>query len=163
MRLLHMDTIQIVAMELKNEDFLISTVSQKSVISHAWSEVLKFLATRQNHPKMFLNDEELGVYLYIIKRYGDLVGCNLNESLLLKYDDVWYGYTVYNDLNDAKYRLNKHFDNQYLFSDAVSLYLKGLNIFPYMFGSEWRKYVPIEGLKEIQRVVTKTLDKRGKK
>jgi len=155
MRLLHPDTIQIVAKDLPDSAFKNSTVSRKQVISHAWSECLKWLATKQQHPKMFLTEQQLGWYLSIVKENGNIVECNLNEQLLIKYDSVWIGYVD----PDVTYLKRLHFDDSYLFSDAVSLYLKGLNIFPNIFGEEWRKYVPIENLKEIKRIVDKTLDK----
>ena len=159
MRLLHPNTLFTVAKEMKDEEFNKATVSRKQVVSHAWSEVLKYLATRQTHPKMFLDDTTLGIYMRLVHHYGTSIGCNLNESHLTKYDEVWISYLEYDDVDLAYDDLMFEFDNDYAFSDAASLYLKGLNIFPYMYYGEWRKYVPIESLKEIHRVVTKTLDK----
>lgn len=49
----------------------------------------------------------------------------------------------------------KFFDDSYLFSDACSLYFKGINIFPDIFGDQWRKYVPVENYKEILRQINK--------
>jgi len=153
MRLLHPETLRIIAEE--NVDFSNATSSRKQVISHAWSEVLKFKATEQTHPKMFIhNDYNLGVYMSVVKIYGDIAGCNFNEELLKKYSNLYIGYTSFNDRG-----LLEYFDVNYLFSDAVSLYFKGINILPFIFGDKWRKYVPVESLTEIHRQVTKTLGK----
>jgi len=167
MRLLDPRTIRVVSREMKDEDFDTSTVSRKQVVSHAWSEIMKYLATKQTHPKMFLGDVELGVYARVVYTYGISIGCNLNETLLIKYDDVWFGYVMFSDLPSCEKFLALHFEEyeggaDYLISDIVSLYLKGLNLYPYVYKENWRKYVPIESLKEIQRVVTKTIDKNKK-
>jgi hypothetical protein len=159
MRLLHPDTIRTVAMVCKDEDFKNATVSRRSVISHAWSEVLKYMATKQNHPKMFLrSDYEIGPYMGYVKKYGDKIGCNLNAEHLAKYDDVYYGFVNITESNEL--HLKSRFDNEYLFSDCTSLYFKGLNIFPYVYGNDWRRLVPIESIDEIYRVVGKTIEKR---
>lgn len=162
MRLLHPRTLEIISQEMTSVEFLNATVSRKQVVSHAWSECLKYLATRQKHPKMFLDDFTLGCYMYAVRYHGMMIGCNLNGKLIEKYPVVLNGYN--HVLKDGYYieDLLMDFDDNYLFSDAVSLYLKGVNIFPYIFGDEWRKYVPIENLKEIHRVVGKTLDKKKK-
>jgi hypothetical protein len=165
MRLLHPETIRIVATVCKDEDFSSATVSRKSVIAHAWSETLKYLATKQQHPKMWLTDSQLGAYLRVVKTYGDMVGCKLNQELLPKYEYVSYGYYNYAPkLKDASDIINANaksfkFDSTYLFSDCVSLYFKGLNIFPYIYGDDWRRVVPVESLKEIHRQVSKTIEK----
>ena len=153
MRLLHQTTIEIVANQCKDEDFTKATVSRKQVISHCWCEILKFKATNQPHPKMFIDDDEiLGNYLSYVKHQADKIGCNLNVENLMKYDLLYIGFC-----NGFHPIVNDYFGREYLFSDAVSLYLKGLNIFPYVYGEEWRKYVPIENLKEVKRIVDKTL------
>jgi hypothetical protein len=145
---------------MSDDDFNKATVSRRSVLSHAWSEVLKYMATKQKHPKMFITNEyELGTYLKYLKYYGELVGCNMNVEHLTKYDDLYIGF-CYLDLRKDTYYTHHLFDNDYLFSDAVSLYLKGVNIMKYIYGSEWRKLVPIESLDEIYRVVGKTIEKR---
>jgi hypothetical protein len=163
MRLMHTETINIVAKLMKDEEFTNSTVSRKQFLSHCWSEVLKYLATRQEHPKMWLSDFELGLYMKQIMLFNQFVECNLNEQHLIKYDEVWYGYLRPYTEDNIKKVLSDSFDSNYLFSDAVSLYFKGLNIFPYIFGDDWRKYVPIENLSEIHRVVGKAMDKKSKR
>ena len=151
MRLLHPRTLQIIATETTGLDFLDATVSKKQVLSHSWSEVLKFLATRQNHPKMFIDDESLGCYMkYIYTLNAEYVHCNLDSSHIDKYPIVKMGF-------DNPFSIDEHFDDSYLFSDAVSLYFKGVNIFPYIFGDQWRKYCPVISLKEINRQIKKTI------
>ena len=78
MRLLHPQTLVTIA--TSNElDFTKSTASRKQAISHAWSEILKYLATRQTHPKMFLDDIKLGNYAKLVYLYGIQIGCNFNS------------------------------------------------------------------------------------
>lgn len=150
MRLLHPRTLEIIA-KADNKIFKNATVSKKQIISHAWSEVLKYLAQDKSHPKMFFNNEdEYHIYLHYIYALNKIknVGCNLDfEKINTKYIGVY----------DNTHIINKFFNNEYLFSDAVSLYFKGVNIFPKIYGDEWRRYVPIENLEEIFRVVGKTL------
>jgi len=125
----------------------------------AWSEVFKWKASGKSHPKCFIKyDFDLGVYLRIVYDLAISKGCNLDKgkikSLSIKVQDG------FNDGNDYdKEVLLKLFDDNYLFSDAVSLYFKGINIFPDIFGDKWRKYVPVESHKEIARQVNKTLSK----
>jgi len=159
MRLLHPTTIHTIANDMTDDDFKKSTVSRRSVLSHAWSEVLKYMATKQTHPKMFLKSEyDLGTYMAYLKSYGDKIGCNMNVENLMKYDDLYYGFC--NIYTESEMRLKYYFNTDYQFSDCVSLYLKGANLFEYIYGSEWRKLVPIESLDEIYRVVGKTIEKR---
>lgn len=164
MRLLHPETLRIVATQCTDEDFKRATVTRKTVTSHAWSEVLKFLATRQIHPKMWLSDDELGIYMQIAKYHGDVIGCVLDEKLLNKYSKVIDMYLSSNYeralLTIQEYEEDFKFDDNYLFSDCMSLYFKGLNIFKYVYGDDWRRIVPVESLDEIQRQVTKTIEKR---
>lgn len=150
MRLLHPRTIQILA---SHPEF------PKTHLAHAWSEVFKYLASGQKHPKMFIDREYyIGLYLMVIYRSAkDL--CNLNVDLINNLPkNVIEGFkSPY-----ATRNLNKllgYFNDNYLFSDACSLYFKGTNIFPDIFGDDWRKYVPVESLKEIKRQVDKTLSK----
>ena len=160
MRLLSPLTLEIVS-NMNDAEFKNATISRKTVISHAWSECLKFLATKQIHPKMYLDGEELGQYMAVVKYYGDVVGCNLNAGHLMKYDEVYYGF-AYASSDIERYILQvskQHFDDIYLFSDAISLYFKGLNIMPHIYGDDWRRYVPIENLKEIHRVVGRAIGK----
>lgn len=155
MRLLNPETLRIVATVCKDSDFENTTVSRKSIIAHCWSEQLKFLASGKSHPKCFIvYQQDLGRYLRIVKHYGDIAGCNLNVENLIKYDRVYIGFCDDNENDIADY-----FDRDYLFSDCVSLYLKGVNIFPYVFGEDANKYIPIINLKEVHRIVTKTLSK----
>ena len=79
MRLLHPETLRTVSMVCKDEDFDKATSSRKQIISHAWSEMLKFKATNQIHLKMFIHDEyEQGLYMKMVYTFGKVVGCNLD-------------------------------------------------------------------------------------
>lgn len=171
MRLLHPETIRIIATE--DIDFSGATVSRRQVLSHAWSEVLKYMATKQEHPKMFIKDEfDLGVYLKYVYIYATRVGCKFKPEVVDKYPTLKEGFcdTETSDLEldscieylEDHYICKGRFDDNYLFSDCISLYLKGVNIMPFTYGDDWRRLVPIESLKEIYRVVGKTLDKRSK-
>lgn len=134
-------------------------MSRKSIIAHCWNEQLKFLASEKSHPKCFITDHyHLGIYLYLVKYYGDAIGCNLNIENITKYDMVYIGFSE-SDFDYCMYKLDGYFDRDYLFSDCVSLYLKGVNIFQYVFGESTNKYIPIINLKEVKRIVDKTLMK----
>jgi hypothetical protein len=149
MRLLHPTTITILA---SHPEF------PKTHLAHAWSEVFKFLAQDKSHPKMFLpSHEHYGNYLSFIYQETRDKGYNLDKEKINKLSsEVKKGWEWYQeDLNIFE----SHFDDDYLFSDACSLYYKGINIFPDIYDDNWRKYVPVESLKEIQRQVTKTLSK----
>lgn len=156
MRLLHPRTIEILA---SHPEF------PKNHLSHAWSEVFKYLASGQKHPKMFIqNKYHLGSYLKFIYAKGIEAGCSLDYSKIDKLDrEVVSGFysptTEFCGKRTEEFESGKYFDSNYLFSDACSLYFKGTNIFPDIFGDEWRKYVPVESLKEIKRQVDKTLSK----
>lgn len=162
MRILHPRTIKIIA-NMEDSEFENATVTKKAILSHAWSEIFKYLATRRNHPKCFIRNEyDLGMYLGYLRSVGETVGCNMNVENMFKYDDVYQGFAVYNNMYDYELylvRSKEYFDDNYLFSDAVSLYFKGVNIFVHIFGASWRKYVPVESLVEIQRQVSKTINK----
>lgn len=147
MRLLHPTTLAIAS---RREDI------PKTVISHAWSEVFKMYGSGQKHPKMFLGSDYLyGVYLRVVYEKGINSGCNLDVNKVAKLPD-----SVINGFEAISMgELLQFFNNDYLFSDACSLYFKGINIFPDIFGDDWRKYVPVESHKEIHRQVTKTLTK----
>lgn len=157
MRLLSPETLKIITTVCKDSDFQNATVSRKQVLSHAYVEVLKFKATNLKHPKMWIKDDrDLGVYLRLVYDYGCSIGCNFNVENLIKYDELYIGFSYGQDCLD---KLVGHFDRDYLFSDAMSLYLKGVNIFPYIFGEDANKYIPIINLKEVKRIVDKTLSK----
>jgi hypothetical protein len=142
---------------MEDSEFVNATSSKKAVLSHAWSEVIKYVATKRNHDKMFIDDEiDLGQYLGYLKSFGDMVGCNMNVEVLLKYDKLYIGFTYFDD-RTCNYLTKLYFDDNYLFSDACSLYFKGVNIFPHIFGEQWKKYVPILNLSEIKRQVSKTI------
>ena len=131
MRLLSPETLRIVSTLCKDSDFDNATVSRKQIVSHAFTEQLKFLASGKSHPKCFItNHEHLGKYLHLVKHYGDIVGCNLNIENLMKYDLVYIGFCDVYSVDDALCYVDEYFDRDYLFSDAVSLYFKGVNIFP---------------------------------
>ena len=89
----------------------------------------------------------------------------LNGAIQAGYHDYMNSEQAHNFLHLDTELVFEHsaFDDDYLFSDAVSLYLKGVNIFPKIFGDKWEKYCPIISLNEIKRVVTKTIDKRSTK
>ena len=153
-RLLHPLTITTIT--YGNLDFSKSTVTQKTTISHAYCEVLKFLATRQIHPKMFLDsDYDYGQYLKFVSMHAEVIGCKFNYDNITKYPEVWRGFK--DVLNRDK--LFSYFNEMYLFSDCVSLQYKGLDIGSKLF-ADWRKLIPIESVKEINRVTSKTLDKK---
>ncbi len=149
MRLLHPKTLTIIA-QADDSLFKNATVSKKQIISHAWSEVLKYLAQDKKHPKMFLKSEApyykyLHLILSINKKYN--IGCNLDNSKInYQHIGIWDDHII-----------SDRFDDTYLFSDAISLYFKGVNILPKIYGDNWRKYVPIENLEEVFRIVGKTL------
>ena len=144
MRLLHPTTLKIAS---ERNDI------PKTVISHAWSEVFKFVASNKFHPKMFLPSNLLGRYLAVVYHYGTIKGCNLNINKVLNIPLLKYGFNT--EIEDNLNHLDPFFDKDYLFSDACSLYFKGINIFPDIYKNEWRKYVPIESYKEILRQINK--------
>ena len=158
MRLLHPKTLEIIS---KRDDI------SKAHIARVWSEIFKWKASGQKHPKMFINnDYDLGMYMSLVYKAGVSRGCLLDPYKVLK------GKTSVRDglcLNIQKgfcagvsfFARAKYFNDNHLFSDACSLYYKGINIFPDIFGDEWRKYVPVESHKEILRQVTKTLNKQS--
>lgn len=162
MRLLHPQTLFTIATS-QELDFNKSTVSRKQAISHAWSEVLKYLATQQSHPKMFLDTYRLGVYTKLVYLYGVQIGCNFNSEYLEKYENL---YIVFNDTTNIKVAnsiLTDDFDDLYLMSDCVSFHMKGLNLGEIIFGRDrWNRIVPINGLAEIVRVTQKAIDKNKK-
>jgi hypothetical protein len=146
MRLLHPRTLEII---VSRDDI------PKAHISRVWSELFKWLASGQSHPKMFIDDRvHLGGYMRYVYDCGCAKGCNLDNLKMHK-----FGKKAVDAFMLSISAFNKYFDDNYLFSDAVSLYFKGVNIFPDIFGDEWRRYVPIQNLKEILRVVQNTLEK----
>jgi hypothetical protein len=151
MRLLHPRTLEIAS---SRPDI------PKTVISHVWSEIFKWKASGQKHPKCFIdNDYHLGQYMSYIMELSIVKDCNLDGTKITSLgEEVSNGYRgVYDDEYPDSF--HDYFNNNYLFSDACSLYYKGINIFPDIFGDEWRKYVPVESHKEIHRQLTKTLNK----
>lgn len=172
MRLLHPKTLDIVG-HMKDEEFQSSTLSKKLIYSHSWSECFKFVKSGKEHPKMFINYANIVTYLLELHNKNDIysVGCNMNYNLIYTLNDyldgeyindlIWY----YNEGSpeDEVSCLEDKFDRDYLISDANSLYYKGVNIFPHIYGENWHKYCPVISLKEIKRQVDKTLDKRSKK
>lgn len=159
MRLLHPQTLFTLATS-QELDFTKSTVSRKQAISHAWSEILKYLATRQPHPKMFLDCRKLGIYAKLVYLYGVEIGCNFNKEHLEKYEEVCKSFSLHMNISTINVNLEGDFDELYLMSDCVSFHFKGLNLGEIVFGIEkWRKIVPIEGLNEIVRVTQKSIDK----
>ena len=153
MRLLHPTTLDIAA---RRKDI------PKTVISHCWSECFKWLATKQTHPKMFINHLfTFGQYMRLVYNRGIEKGCKFDRSKIDKFgEEVYHGF---NFLENPSFKNDPLFDSDYLFSDAVSLYLKDINIFPDIFGDKWRKYVPMENLEYAYAVIKKTLEKRKKR
>lgn len=158
MRLLHPRTLEIAA---NRYDI------PKTVISHVWSEIFKWKANGKPHPKMFIeSDFDLGVYMFWVYSCSITKNCNLDSSKIKKLSAAiqsgWEASRlckfVYITRNANEF-INLKKNKDYLFSDACSLYYKGINIFPDIFGDEWRKYVPVESHKEILRQVTKTINK----
>jgi hypothetical protein len=155
MRILHPTTLKIAS---ERNDI------PKTVISHVWSEIFKWKSSGQKHPKMFIEDEEfLGCYLAFVYRVSIIKGCNFdNYKISHLGEEINRVFKKCSEELGYKRLLQciyptKEFDNNYLFSDACSLYYKGINIFPDIFGDQWRKYVPVESLKEIKRQVDRTL------
>ena len=147
MRLLHPRTLEIAA---ERDDI------PKTVISHVWAEIYKWHASGQKHPKVFITDiYDIGCYMRHVYKCGIKKRCNLDKNKIKNLGDrASRGFT-----NKSKF-YEVYFDDNYLFSDATSLYLKGINIFPDIFGDQWKKYAPIISLKEIQRVVGKTIERK---
>lgn len=163
MRLLHYKTIEIIT---NNElDYSKSTVTSKTILSHAWSEVFKHVKTRQKHPKMFFsNDHEYGSYLAYVYQNSLKTGNKFKLEVLEKYKvshpNFYKGFIDYNiEGIGINANLLQYFDDLYLFSDCNSLYYKGLNVFPEVYGDKWRKYIPVESRAEILRQLNKTIDK----
>lgn len=157
MRLYHYRTLQILA---SREDI------PKRYSCSVWSEIFKWKASGQKHPKMFIDDEIiLGRYLFIVYILALVKGCKLDKDKVKNlsrdikcgfvYQKDKYEYGVYDD-ND---RFDEYFDDNYLFSDACSLYFKGINIFPDLFPDNPEKYIPVISHKEIIRQCNKTLNK----
>lgn len=208
MRLYHPKTLKIFA--YRND-------IPKRYSTSCWSEIFKWKASKQDHPKMFIyNDYYLGGYLRVVFEYAKIKKCNfaefnrckekvsklgediLNGFLLQKtkstnifgtkstnifgYDPFAIGIDSiviseqsslnnipYADCNNFQYLIScikrggnlkifeNFFNDDYLLSDACSLYYKGINIFPDIYGDQWRKYIPVENHKEILRQVLKTI------
>jgi hypothetical protein len=153
MRLLHPRTLEICAMR---DDI------PKTVLSHAWSEVFKYIASGKKHPKMFLNSKTLlFYYLGFVYKFGTDKGCNFDKNKVPKSykSDFNRGRRDVCDYSCCRFlnglEIDFAFDDDYLFSDACSLYYKGINIFPDIFGDDWRKYVPVESRVEIIRQLLK--------
>lgn len=150
MRLLHPETLKI----LSRRDNI-----PKTHLAHCWAELFKWKASGQKHPKMFLtNDVQVGSYMRLVYDYGILRGCDLDRNKAIKIN-LTIGVAFIRPRHESYLDL---FDDNYLFSDAVSLYLKGVNIFPDIFGDKWRKYVPIESHKEMLRVLGKYVNPKPK-
>jgi len=168
MRLLHPETIRVVG-DAGDSVFENATVSKKQIISHAWSEVFKYLGSGKSHPKMFIsNKTHIGYYLYGLFAIGTKFGCRLDKEKIRKLDGEIeraffnkydYYLNVLKGHGEFDFRLDDYFDRVYLFSDLISLYYKGVNLLPKVYGDNWRKYIPVESHKEIIRQCNKTLQK----
>lgn len=152
MRLLHPTTIKILSSHPE---------LPKTHLAHAWAEVFKWKASGQKHPKMFIDcEEDLGNYLAYIYEMVDGKGYNLDSNKINKLsNNIKRGWDLY-FLWNKKRMFKPYFDSNYLFSDACSLYFKGVNIFKDIFGDQWTKYCPVINLKEINRQISKTLNKK---
>jgi len=131
MRLLHPKTIEILA---NHPEF------PKTHLSHVWSEVFKYLTSGKKHPKMFIdNPEDIGRYMKYLYTFASKVACKFDTKKIFKLDkEIVDAFTTVDTFYDwHKESFNNYFDDNYLFSDAVSLYFKGTNIFPDIFGDEW--------------------------
>ena len=75
--------------------------------------------------------------------------------------DRWIEHlTNYGSLPTLEAAVGNQFGDLYVFSDLTSLYFKGVNLFPAIFGDQWRKYVPVESREEIRRQLDKTINKK---
>jgi hypothetical protein len=146
MRLLHPKTIKTAS---EKDDM------PKTILSHCWAECFKAIKSGQKHPKMFIYDRyHFGTYMRLVYEAGITKGCNLDKDKVQS-----LGFDIQRGFDDGKVRLlDQYFDDIYLFSDCVSLYMKGVNIIKYIF-VDWRKYIPIESHKEMHRVISKYLSK----
>jgi hypothetical protein len=126
-----------------------------------WSEVFKWKASGQKHPKCIIdNNYALGLYLRLVYKLATNKQCSLDrDKIKFLSQETQDGFNTITSADALKNILSEYFDSNYLFSDACSLYFKGINIFPDIFGDEWRKYCPVISLKEIKRQVDKTLSK----
>lgn len=149
MRLYHPKTLQILA---SRPDIPLRYSTS------VWSEIFKWKSSNKSHPKVFIyNDTDVGVYLRYCYDLATNKGAKLDKTKILKLNQLINdGFNNYS-LSDLHRMTIQYFDKDYLFSDAVSLYLKGINIFPDIFGVSWKKYCPIISHKEIVRVVNKHL------
>jgi len=114
---------------------------------------------------MFLNvDFELGIYMRFVYNEAIKKGCSLDRLKVKSLGNIiLHGFERGNcdemgEGGQYMFLTCSDFDNNYLFSDACSLYYKGINIFPDIFGDKWRKYVPVESHKEIVRQCNKFLN-----
>jgi hypothetical protein len=118
-----------------------------------WSEIFKWKASGKPHPKCFIEDDyNLGCYIRLVYNLAIKKGCKLDINKIKK-----LSYKINRGFSQTMYEIyyQEYFDDNYLFSDACSLYFKGINIFPDIFGDEWRKYIPVESYKEILRQINK--------
>lgn len=155
MRLLHPKTLAILA---SHPEF------PKTHIAHCWSEIFKWKANGKPHPKMFIDDDyALGSYLRFVYENGIEIGCNLDSNKINNLNEEikegFNGPRIIFIGKELKADFEKYFDSNYLFSDACSLYYKGINIFEDLFTGESQKYIPVISHKEIIRQCTKTCSK----
>lgn len=153
MRLLHPRTIQILA---EHADEL---PRARQSLAHCWAEIFKWKSSGKKHPKQFIDDDRyLGSYLgYLYEESRNV--CKLDAGKIPNLGVVIAKEFILKRWDFKLYFTTDPFCDPYLFSDACSLYFKGCNVFPYIFGYEWKKFVPVESLEEILRQVTKTLKK----
>jgi hypothetical protein len=135
-------------------------------ISHCWSEVFKWLGSRQNHPKVFIIKEyDLGVYLAYIYNMNALKNrCLLDKNKINNLSTkLQLGFKNYYGINGGYVPglFSVYFNDNHLFSDVCSLYYKGINIFPEIFGDDWKQYCPVISHKEIIRQCEKAVGREG--
>lgn len=149
MRIYHPKTLQILA---SRKDI------PKRYSCSVWSECFKWKASGKPHPKQFIDDDEaLGSYLALVFKLATLKGCDLDDNKIRKLgSSVLCGWNA--DFAYGREEYWRYFDDNYLFSDACSLYFKGINIFEDLFPESPAKYIPVISHKEIIRQCNKTLN-----
>lgn len=156
MRLLHPKTILIVS---SSDHF------PKTILSHAWAEVFKWIASGKDHPKMFFERDHhqlIAYYLNFVFRRANQRGCSFHEEVIYKHQNLIPHWQHANKMtiDELQIYLTRYFHPDYVFSDACSLYYKGVNIFQNLYGQDWRRLVPVESHEEIIRQCNKTIINR---
>ena len=149
MRLLHPKTLEICS----TKDSI-----PKYRITRLWCDVLTHVKGSVISDRFFFDTlYDFGLYMKIVKKYGDIKGITFDEDAIL-FDTAYptefvNGYT--SSLNELD--IDKYFDDNYLLIDAVILYYGGINIFEDLFPEDPEKYLPMKYLRDIIRRCNKTL------